>query len=98
MEQRRIVQTLTKIQAAGFPTAADAADNLVLESINGGFCTGCGEAITARSLYHSVRLRAHALPLLRFHPICYDAWARFEPWFACGETAASGAAANVCST
>lgn len=100
MEQRRIVQTLIRVQEAGFPTAAAAADNLVLESINGGVCTGCGEAISPRDLYHSVRLRMHALGLLRFHPVCYDAWARFEPSFASGETAAGspGAAANACAT
>jgi hypothetical protein len=78
IDETRIRKTVARVQTADLPPATAAADNMFLQSINGTICSGCAEPIERLQTFYSVRIRSGSLGPLRLHPVCYDAWARFE--------------------
>lgn len=73
MFQPRIEKTLEKLQRGGLP--APTEDKPSIEPSHGQRCSGCGETIETTDEQHLVNIRGVAL--LRFHYVCYNAWATF---------------------
>jgi hypothetical protein len=74
----RIAKTLEKLRSGRLPAFASSGHNLFLQSTHGTECSGCDDLIVPGQSYYSIRLRDGKYMLLRFHPVCYELWVRFE--------------------
>jgi hypothetical protein len=74
MSQGRIDKTVDKMRRGGLPAPTD--DKPSVEAGNGNRCSGCSETIEPVDQLYFVHVRRVAL--LRFHDVCYNAWATFK--------------------
>lgn len=73
-EPTRADKTRDKTRRGGLPAPTD--DKPSLETGNGSRCSGCAETIQPIERLYFVRIGS--LVLLRFHDVCYEAWANFK--------------------
>jgi hypothetical protein len=72
MIQRHIDRTVEKVRSGGLPPAT--ADTPSTGCAYGLQCSGCGECIEGLDEQYLVNIHGE---LVRFHEVCYNAWATF---------------------
>jgi hypothetical protein len=74
MHQPRIDKTVEKARRGALPAATDDKPSIGVGY--GQRCSGCGDSIDATDEQYLVNIRGVAL--LRFHDVCYNAWATYR--------------------
>jgi hypothetical protein len=74
MSRVRIDKTVDKTRRGGLPMPT--ADKPSIGPGYGQRCSGCGDTIETTDEQYLLNIRGVAL--LRFHDVCYNAWANFS--------------------